>query len=46
MILCDAGPLVASLDSGQTERHEQCLNALRLVTLPLVTTWPCFAEAM
>jgi predicted nucleic acid-binding protein len=46
MTLCDAGPLVALLDSGQSERHKQCLNALRLVTMPLVTTWPCFAEAM
>ena len=46
MTLCDAGPLVALLDSGQPAMHKQCVNALPLVTLPLVTTWPCFAEAM
>jgi predicted nucleic acid-binding protein len=46
MILCDAGPLVALLDAGQPEMHKQCSNALHLVTLPLTTTWPCFAEAM
>ena len=46
MTLCDAGPLVALLDNGQPEPHKQCLNALPRVTMPLVTTWPCFAEAM
>ena len=46
MTLCDAGPLDVLLDSSQPEMHKQCLNALRLATLPLITTLACFAEAM
>jgi predicted nucleic acid-binding protein len=46
MTLCDAGPLVA-LANNADKHHARCVAALE--TLPrggLVTTWPCFAEAM
>ncbi len=44
-MLVDAGPLVAIFDRGETD-HARCVAALRSVTLPLVTTWPAFTEAM
>lgn len=46
MTLCDAGPLVALVGANDAQ-HQRCVAAL--ATLPrggLVTTWPCFAEAM
>jgi predicted nucleic acid-binding protein len=44
--LCDTGPLVALID-GDDPHHERCTRALRaLPAEPLVTTWPCFVEAM
>ena len=46
MTLCDAGPLIALIDRDDTH-HQSCAAAL--ATLPptaLVTTWPCFTEAM
>lgn len=45
MILTDAGPLIALLDRGDPD-HASCVRALDLVSLPLVTTWPAFTEAM
>lgn len=45
MILTDAGPLVALLDADE-EDHERCVAALGKVTLPMLTTWPAFTEAM
>lgn len=45
-ILADAGPLVALIDRGQGEVHRVCAAALKAVSVPLVTTWPCFTEAM
>jgi predicted nucleic acid-binding protein len=44
--LTDAGPLVAILDRGQGQIHQACVAALPNLALPLVTTWPCFTEAM
>ncbi|MEO8505423.1 MAG: PIN domain-containing protein [Acidobacteriota bacterium] len=45
MILTDAGPLVAIIDS--TERaHEDCVRVLRAERSPLGTVWPAFTEAM
>jgi uncharacterized protein len=44
--LCDAGPLVALIDRDDAH-HARCVAALE--ELPpdgLVTTWPCFTEAM
>ena len=45
-MLCDAGPLVALIDSTD-EHHVQCTTTLRqLPPTSLLTTWACFAEAM
>lgn len=46
MILTDTGPLVALLDADD-RYHAACLAAVsRLPPAPMVTTWPCFTEAM
>lgn len=46
MILTDTGPLIALLDK-RDEDHQNCLNALNLLPAePMLTTWPCFTEAM
>ena len=45
MTLTDAGPLIAIIDADEPD-HDLCLQALDEVTLPLVTTWPAFTEAM
>jgi len=46
MILTDTGPLVALINSNDPN-HAVCLAASkRLRPGPLVTTWPCFTEAM
>jgi predicted nucleic acid-binding protein len=43
--LVDAGPLVAVIDADEVD-HQRCVLALRVVKLPLLTTWPAFTEAM
>lgn len=45
MTLTDAGPLVALLDADEPD-HDRCRDALELLKLPLLTTWPAFTEAM
>ncbi len=45
MTLTDAGPLIALIDADEAD-HERCRSALDGVSLPLVTTWPAFTEAM
>jgi len=44
--LTDAGPLIALIDKGQAVAHKQYLEAQRDLRGPLLTTWPCFTEAM
>lgn len=44
-VLVDAGPLVALLNRGDA-RHDECVNAMRGLSDPLVTVWPAFTEAM
>jgi predicted nucleic acid-binding protein len=43
--LTDAGPLIAIIDADEHD-HAACLEVLDQVSLPLVTTWPAFTEAM
>jgi predicted nucleic acid-binding protein len=45
VILCDAGPLVAIFNVGDPN-YERCAQTLPKVRPPLITTWPCFVEAM
>src|ERR1017187_6601880 len=46
MTLTDAGPLVALLNR-QDRHHARCKKALASLSVgPLITTWPCFTEAM
>ncbi len=44
--LADAGPLIALIDKGQGEVHRACVAAASALDAPLLTTWPCFTEAM
>lgn len=46
MTLCDAGPLFALVDVRQKVAHSRCKAALSTLSAPLITTWPCFTEAM
>ena len=46
MILTDTGPLVALADKNEPA-HLRCVAATKtLPKSPLLTTWPCFTEAM
>ena len=37
--------MVALIDKGQAD-HRRCKAALKILTRPLLTTWPCITEAM
>jgi uncharacterized protein len=43
--LTDAGPLVALIDADEQD-HDACRRTLADLSLPLVTSWPAFTEAM
>lgn len=46
MNLTDAGPLMARADKNDPD-HKRCVATSRaLPKAPLLTTWPCFTEAM
>ncbi|MEP6754925.1 MAG: hypothetical protein ABJA67_05450 [Chthonomonadales bacterium] len=45
MILIDASVLVSLADAKEKD-HELCWSAVRLLETPLITTWPCLAEAL
>ena len=46
MTLTDTGPLLALVNKNDPN-HRKCLDVTkRLPAGPLVTTWPCFTEAM
>jgi predicted nucleic acid-binding protein len=46
MILVDAGPLVALPDS-KDPHHAICTAVVsQMLAQPLITTWPCFTEAV
>jgi hypothetical protein len=43
--LTDAGPLIAIIDADEAD-HDACMESLNQISVPLVTTWPAFTEAM
>ena len=45
MTLTDTGPLVALIDVGE-KAHSQCASLLPRLRPPLVSTWPCWTEAL
>lgn len=45
MTLTDAGALVALVDKNQPQ-NARCRSTFLSLSLPLVTTWPAFTEAM
>jgi len=44
MILLDTGPIVAFFDSSDNY-HKVCLDILKKIEEPLITTWPVLTEA-
>ena len=44
-MLCDGGALVAIIDHSD-KNHQRCLVVLSTLRSALLTTWPCFTEAM
>jgi predicted nucleic acid-binding protein len=45
MTLTDTGPLVA-LNNKNDTTHQSCTLILPSLRAPMLTTWPCFTEAM
>jgi predicted nucleic acid-binding protein len=43
--ICDASALVALINQND-DSHDRCIDVLPVLPAPLVTTWPCFTEAM
>jgi predicted nucleic acid-binding protein len=44
MILLDTGPIVAFFDASD-DYHESCIELLKGINEPLITTWPVLTEA-
>ena len=44
MILLDTGPIVAFFDASD-DYHESCIEMLKGINEPLITTWPVLTEA-
>jgi predicted nucleic acid-binding protein len=44
-MLTDTGPILAILDRGD-RFHRACMEAADAIRGPMITTWPCFGEAM
>lgn len=44
-VLIDTGPIVAIL-SARDAQHDACVEQLRAMRAPLVTTWPVLTEAI
>jgi predicted nucleic acid-binding protein len=44
-MLIDAGPLVSLCDRNQPT-HARCQAILEAATVPVISTWACFVEAM
>lgn len=44
-VLVDAGPLVALLNDRDSE-HQRCVEALKTLRTPLLTSWPVMAETV
>lgn len=44
-MLCDTGPLVAIIDRSD-KNHSRCVSVLTTLRSALLTTLPCFTEAM
>ncbi|MEO0373700.1 MAG: PIN domain-containing protein [Cyanobacteria bacterium P01_A01_bin.17] len=45
MTLCDTSPLIALLNK-RDRNHRRCIEAIAMLKKPLLTTLPCFTEAM
>ncbi len=46
MNLVDTSPLVSLIDEGQGQSHIDCMEVVQQLIGPMITTWPCFTEAM
>jgi len=44
-VLVDTGPLVAIVDEGDGD-HQRCVNVLKRLSDPMITTWPVVTEAL
>ena len=43
--LTDAGPMISLID-GKDYSHLKCQAVLPRLERPMITTWPCYTEAM